>query len=100
MLVYEQQGTITPSAGTANVSLTFSAGEAKILVITSATSTTTFDVKLINTFNAEVFRSENCTGTLVENMSIPIRGNATLTIYNASANELFTYYLGTIERYA
>lgn len=98
--VNKKYNTFTPSSGTVSRTFEFSSIDIRQLIITSATSSTTFDVILTNDNDVEVYKMINATGGIHELFSVPINGNCTLTVENASVDEVFTYYLSGIEDYA
>jgi hypothetical protein len=99
--INEHKGNITPSSGTALIPLGYDGAEIRQIIITPATSSTTFDVNIVNNYGSEVYEVTDNTGLLKENdANILMRHNGTLTIENASVDEVFTYYVSAIERYA
>ena len=61
------------------------------IVIKAATSTTTFGVKIEDPKDVVIFETDTkATGTLRREISIPVKGIHTVTIQNASADELFS----------
>ena len=98
--IQELTGTITPSSGSGSVSLVIAHAVLGEIVITSANSSTTFDVTITNAKGVVVYDDQSNIGTLRETVTIPMRGVATLAIYNSSADEAFTYYVSLIESYA
>jgi len=93
MFINEQTGELTTVLGTKSVNITAMPSILKQFYISPATSTTTYDVKLIDTNNITVLSRENETGELNELIELPTFGNFTLTVDNASKNEKFTYTL-------
>jgi hypothetical protein len=90
------RGTATPSVGTFSVTVVNS--EARILLqlyLKSTTSTTTFDVTIIDVWGNSIYESIDNTGTHNAFLSVPATqyGNWTLQVSNASAAEVFTYLL-------
>jgi hypothetical protein len=96
-MINEQPGTFTPASGTVSVTLGVRQAELRQIIITSATSSTTFDAYIVNSNDREVYRTDNNTGQLIESFNIPIRENITLTVENASADEVFEYQITAVE---
>lgn len=97
-VVYTKGGTQTPVAGAFSVSIPVASGQIGYVYVKSATSTTTFDVKILDQNGNEVFYALNLTGLLGEWILVPIsEGIITFSILNASANEAFTYSIREIQ---
>lgn len=92
------KGTLTTSAGTAAITLPFVDGILSHVFIQPATSTTTYDVKLTDIHSLDVFLETDVTNVLSDTTQMPIFGNMTLTIENASADEMFNYLIVSRER--
>lgn len=97
MLVFEQEGTITTSSGSGFDTILCSHYKTNVLLIIPTTSTTKYDIKITNDRSFDVFTYSDVTGTFNEVLDILIRGNATLTIESASADEAFSYYISAME---
>ena len=93
ILNYIKQGTMTASAGTASVTIPAIDGKCVLLHVSSATSSTTFDVRLTDKFSINVLDDTDATGIYNQLTQIPVYGNFTLTVRNASVNEVFTYLI-------
>ena len=94
IIVHRETGTITPSGGTVSVNVVCGCNVLQQIIISPATSTTTYDVKLTDIFSIDIFEREDETGKLNEDSKwLPMYGNLTLTISGASADEVFTYLL-------
>lgn len=93
ILNYFKQGTMTAALGTISVTIPAVDGKCVLLHVSSATATTTFDVRLTDRFSINVLDDTDATGTYNQLMQMPVYGNFTLTVRNASVNELFTYLI-------
>ena len=96
--IRDQKGTFTPSAGLASVTIRLNDCLLKQIAIDSTTSSTTFDVKITNSRSIDVYDVDDFTGYALETVDIPLSGNATLTIDNASVDEVFTYYVSCLDK--
>jgi hypothetical protein len=65
-------------------------GIAREIIISPATSTTTYDLTITNDNSLDIFISESNTGDLIEETAIPIRGINTVKISNATKDEDFS----------
>ena len=63
----------------------------KHIFIKSTNPTTTFDVKLTDRYNLDIYTITDVTGELSDPIDLPTYGNWTLTISNASIDESFDY---------
>lgn len=62
----------------------------KLVLITAATATTTFDFKILDSGSRIVYHKEGITGTLRDEPETPLRDINTLRIETASVDEAFT----------
>jgi hypothetical protein len=92
-VVYPKTGTTATVIGLSALTIPATQGMCKQIFIKAATSTTTFDVKLIDRFSLDVLHETNITGLLNQLIELPCYGNWTLSISNASADENFTYLI-------
>jgi len=92
-VIYPKSGSDTASAGTFSVTIPATAGMCKQVFVESETSTTTFDVKMTDIFSLDVVEGTDSTGLYNELMDLPCYGAWTLTISNASEDELFNYLI-------
>lgn len=99
MVINEQHGSTTTLSGSASENLLYNHSEIRQIYVEATTSSTTFDVTITNNQGIDVYVSNNNTGKVTENAAMPMRGNGTLTISNASADEGFNYYISAMERY-
>lgn len=93
MILAPRRGTLTTSSGSAATNIIGKNVFIRHIFIKSATSTTTFDVKLTDIYSNDVFYRNDNTGELNELLELPGFANWTMTIENASADEEFTYLL-------
>jgi hypothetical protein len=84
---------LTTTTGSASVSLLLSNGFVRQLIVKATTSSTTFDLSITNAENFVVLNEVDIFGELNEFINLPHRGNLTLAIDNASADEVFDVYL-------
>lgn len=91
MVIIPERGTITASSGSADATIQAKHYLLKQIFVKAATSSTTFDVKLTDVFNNIIFVRSDNTGELNELLDLPSYGNLTLTVFNSSADEIFTY---------
>lgn len=100
MIVSEKKFTITTNAGVGLGTFEYSQGEFNQIVVTPTTGSTQYDVKITNSQDVDIYDENDVTGTLNEGpLQLATRGNATVTIENASADEDFTVFLSYVERY-
>lgn len=94
VLVHQQHGTVTASAGTASVNVVANNSICHQIFLKPATGTTTYDITLTDIYSNVVYRREDVRGELNDlEPGILTYGNWTLTIENSSADEEFTYLL-------
>lgn len=93
-LVHEQQGTLTAASGTAAATLICKNTLLSQIYVKATTATTTFDVKITDIYSRDTYEQIDLTGELNETrVWMPMYGDITLTIDNASADEDFDYIL-------
>ena len=94
LLMHPQRGTITTVAGTGTANIVCKDNLLLKLYINPATATTSYDVKLTDINSLDTFTRQDVVGELNEiDVGEPTYGNWTLTIENASADEVFNYLL-------
>lgn len=94
MLISEHYGTITTAAGTASVTFKVQQGRLEKIWIAPTTATTRYDFKFTDYHSYDTFIEEDIEGTYSEtDVGEPIYENFTLTIENATEDEVFTYLL-------
>jgi len=98
IVVHKQKSTITASSGAATDTIKILQGVLKQVFVEATTSTTTFDVSLVDIHGLTVYEFNDVTGTLNEMMDTPAYGNYTLTIANASADEDLDYLITFLEQ--
>ena len=99
MTVYQHRASVTSAAGTvASTTLKVVGGLLRQVVIRANTATTVFLVNLVDENSVRVQNWADHTGELVDNdITIPVSGEYTLNITNASPNDTFTILLGVEE---
>jgi len=98
MLIDMKKLTGTASSGSLAVNTPSSMhGFLHHVVVNPATSTTIYDVKITNSESINIYERVSETGTLSEEVQLPIRGTYTITISNATVDEAFTIQLGIDE---
>jgi len=65
-------------------------GIAREIIISPATSTTTYNLEITNDNSLTVFKSSSITGDFIEEVALPFRGVYTVAITSATVDELFT----------
>ena len=82
----------TASSGTFSVNTPkLVSGLLKLIIVKSATNTTTFDFDLTDEKDNIIFTTETkATGALREQVEIPIKNIITMRVFNSSVNETFT----------
>ena len=100
MLIYPIYISGTPSSGIYSVNTSrIINGIIKQIILKAATSTTTFYFDITDDHNNVIYNTETAaTGTLRQEMEIPIKEINTLRIYTASADEAFTGKLSILEK--
>ncbi len=92
IMVHTDVGTGTTATGTYSKNVISGNNVLSQIFVKPATAGTTFDIKLVDIYNNEMFLREDLTGELNEtSINMPTYGNYTFTIYNASADELFYF---------
>lgn len=66
------------------------------VIVSSATASTVFDISIENSHGDEVFRINDVTGEIVEEVNLYFAESGTIKILNATVDEVFTYTL-TVE---
>ena len=88
---YQFKTTLTTVAGTASVNIPALHKESRQLIIIPASSSTVYDIALVDRNNIEVYHPTDCTGEWNDAIRHLITiGNYTLIIRNATADENFT----------
>jgi len=63
------------------------------IYVKSASSDTTFDIKIENSYSVEIQKITNITEVVNDLTKLPVNGVLTFTIENASADESFTLHM-------
>jgi len=86
--------TDTTISGSANIDFSFSLGAfLRQIIVKFASSDTTFDVSIVDVDGDTIYYRDNESGVLNELIELPMHGNYTLQIRNASKDENFTVQL-------
>ena len=93
MLIHQEKYNITPVSGTVGQTIFTGRNMLRHIFVKATTGTTTFDAKLTDIYGNDVFIRDDYTGELNELLEFPAIGNWTLTITNASADEVFNVLL-------
>lgn len=64
-------------------------GIAREIIISPATSTTTYNLEITNDNSLTVFKSSSITGDFIEEVALPFRGVYTVAVSNSTRDELF-----------
>jgi len=81
---------LTPSSGSASGSIPVSAhGLLRQVLVSPATASTTYDIKLTDRDSFDIFVREGEVGDVAEVVQIPLMGTVTVALANASVDELF-----------
>ena len=94
---HPQQGTATTAAGSATANLIMRNSTLSQIYVNPTTSSTTYNLSLLDRFSRTVYEKESLTGLHSELPDLPVLGNMTLTIASASADEAFDYFLALKE---
>ena len=93
-------GSVTTSSGSATASIYLKKSMLEQIIVNPATSTTTYDISLTDLDGFIIYDMDDLTGDSIEDdPGVPTDSILTLTISNASADEVFTYKLKGVESY-
>jgi len=92
-LIATKRNTITAVSGDIWETIRVAQTILYLIIVQADTSTTVFDVILENSFGDEVFKMEDITGTLTEEVRIPFSRNGTIKIESSTVDEDFIYTL-------
>jgi hypothetical protein len=94
IIVHTDSGSGTTSGGTFSKNVIARNNILSHIFVKAATGGTTFDVKLVDIYDNEMYLREDNTGELNEtSVKVPTYGNYTFTIENSSADEAFDFNL-------
>lgn len=99
MVIHESNGVLNTLSGTDFATLYLAQGLMNTIAISPATSTTTYDVILTNSYGFKVFVALGVEGEYSEVPDIVFSEALTLTVENASQDEEFEFYTSFIEQY-
>lgn len=88
--IYEEQATI---AGGTIYQTSLVRGFLRHIIVQSATDSTTFDFAISDGSSLNLFERESQTGELNETVIIPVQSPISLTVSNATRDELFKVYI-------
>lgn len=89
VLIHQEQLKLTTSAGSASGNTTKLMGICNQVLVKPGTSSTTYDIQLVNSQGIVVYERTSETGTLSEFVIMPMTGIYTVSLSNATNNELF-----------
>ena len=100
MLIYDISISQTASSGAWSFNTkSIDDGLLRLIVVKAATATTTFNLTITDPQDNIIFYTETpATGTLREQMAIPIKDINTVAVSSASADEAFTGKLSVMEK--
>jgi hypothetical protein len=94
MTIHHETLTGTASAGALSVNTrTLSGSLLRNILVKPATETTVYDLTITNDRSIIMFELLSETGTLSQEVALPVRGVYTVAIANATADEAFTIQL-------
>jgi hypothetical protein len=93
IILSPNNGTLTTSSGTASKTIVIQNALLLHLLIKATTATTTFDIKIVDTYSNVLLERKDEVGCLNEELVLPVHSNVTLTILNASKDESFDHLL-------
>jgi len=98
MIIHKEILSGTPSLGdlAVNTEVTFM-GVLRQIIVSPATSTTTYNLTITDDNSLDMFCESSITGSYAPEVALPVRGIYTITIDSATNDELFTIVLGVEE---
>jgi len=97
-IIHKEPLNLTTSSGTASGNTNrLLVGLLRQILASPATSTTVYDIKIVSPEGLTIFEALSCTGDYGVEVVLPIRGIYTVTISNATVDELFTIGLNVDE---
>jgi len=88
-----KDGAISTSAGSATKTIYLSNSMIYQIVIKPGTADTSYDITLTDVRSVDILKETERVGEMNELIQLPALGNLTMTISNASNDEVFTYYV-------
>ena len=98
ILIHPEKHTVTPSSGSATQTIKTKNHLLKWIHISPATATTTYDFTLTDVYDHVIFDTVDEVGKYSEPEELPTYGNLTLTISNASVDEVFNVLMAFREQ--
>lgn len=92
-----QPSQVTTSGGRWVYTTTNIRGILMHLIVRASTSTTTFDFQIQDNFGVTLYERQDIDGEINEQMAIPVKGQYTLRINDASKDEGFNVYMAIRE---
>lgn len=89
MLIHPEQVKLTTAAGVASGNTQKLNGIVYEILVKPATASTTYDITMTDSSGVVVYERLSETGTLAEVNTLPVWGVYTISLANATANELF-----------
>jgi hypothetical protein len=90
MVIHSENMSGTASSGALSTNTVAALqGIAREIIISPATSTTTYNLTITNDNSLDVFISNSITGDFIEEVALPFRGIYTVAISEATKDELF-----------
>jgi hypothetical protein len=90
MVIHAENITGTTSSGSLQVNTVAALqGIAREIIISPATSSTTYNLTITNDNSLDIFISTSITGDFIEEVALPLRGVYTVAISSATADEEF-----------
>ena len=96
-MIQTEQLTLTVSGGSASTNTKDLRGWCGLIVVTPATSTTQYDLKLTDESSVIVYEKTGIIGTWRDTTVFPIKGVHTVALTNVSADEAVTFAIADEE---
>jgi len=99
MLIHIERLTLTTSSGSASGNTTSKLrGICYEILVKPATASTQYDISIVNNNGLTIYARTSEVGDMGENMELPMQGANTVSLSNATADELFIIELVMRER--
>jgi len=93
-LIHPERVTGTASSGTFTVSTQRLNGIMRQVNVTPATLTNVYDIKITDSQNFDIYERTSITGCIGDEVALPVHGINTITVTNATIDEVFEIELG------
>lgn len=90
-----QNGSVTTVAGAATATVYLSNSLLRHIIVAPTTATTSYNIKLIDRLDNNLIDEVDRIGVTNEITQVPVMGNFTLSITNASNDEAIAYYVAS-----